>query len=291
MPIDTAPMPPVPDENSNARNWNAIHATVIRMHSEIHIADSANTRAKDRVRRACMSVEISDSRAQITEFTNRILTATAPPYCRIDREEEVERQIGHNTNNAHRARLACLDRHREHGTQPNDEYRRQQQPSGIKSDPHPGVLIQIAGLLDTENRLLYRDCSVSNVDHVEYVGHEHRKPIPADMKLCGIVSLGEDSPFLRQLMAIDVSEPGDLPHDGGKLSLEEFKNVIALELTHDDRGGDVVKITALRRAIELNGQAAPSLNGGSLLLRFEHGFVSRSRFRAGVRRRSALSPA
>src|SRR5262249_45864767 len=51
MPIDTAPMPALPDEDSNARNWNAIHATVIRIHSEIHIADSANTRATDKVRR------------------------------------------------------------------------------------------------------------------------------------------------------------------------------------------------------------------------------------------------
>jgi len=51
MPIDTAPMPPLPDEDINARNWNAIHATVMRIHNEIHIADSANTRAKDKVRR------------------------------------------------------------------------------------------------------------------------------------------------------------------------------------------------------------------------------------------------
>jgi hypothetical protein len=72
MPIDTAPMPPLPDEDVNARNWNAIHATVIKIHSEIHIADSASTRANDNVRRACMFVEISDCRIQIAEFTNHL---------------------------------------------------------------------------------------------------------------------------------------------------------------------------------------------------------------------------
>lgn len=101
---------------------------------------------------------------------------------------------------------------------------------------------------------------MSNVDHMEYVRHKHREPVPADMKLFGIVSLGEDSPFLRQLMAIDVGELGDLPHIRGKLSLEEFEYSTAPEFIHDNRGGDVVKFTALRRAIELNGQAAPSLN-------------------------------
>jgi hypothetical protein len=72
MPIDTAPMPPLPDEDVNARNWTAIHATVIKIHSEIHIADSASTRANDNVRRACMFVEISDCRIQIAEFTNHL---------------------------------------------------------------------------------------------------------------------------------------------------------------------------------------------------------------------------
>ena len=91
-----------------------------------------------------------------------------------------------------------------------------------------------------------------NVDHVEYVRHEHREPIPADMKLFGIVSLGEDSPFLRQLMAIDIAEFADLPDCRGKLSLEKFEYSIALEFIRDDRGGDVVKSAALRCAIELN---------------------------------------
>ena len=112
----------------------------------------------------------------------------------------------------------------------------------------------------TRNRLSYRDCSVSNGDHVEYVRHEHGEPIPADMKLFGIVSRGQDSPFLRQLMPIDVGELGDLPHVRGKLSLEKFEYSIAPEFIHDNRGGDVVKVTAFRRAVELNGQAAPSLN-------------------------------
>jgi hypothetical protein len=61
-------------------------------------------------------------------------------------------------------------------------------------------------------------------------------------------------------MAIDVAEFADLPHCRGKLSLEEFKNSIALELVRDDGGVDVVKSAALCCAIELNGQAAPSLN-------------------------------
>jgi hypothetical protein len=80
---------------------------------------------------------------------------------------------------------------------------------------------------------------VSNGDHVEYVRHEHGEPIPADMKLFGIVSLGQDSPFLRQLMAIDVGELGDLPHVREKLSLEKFEYSIAPELIHDNRGGEI----------------------------------------------------
>lgn len=49
-------MPALPDEDITLRIWNAIQPTVIRMHTEIQIADTANTLANDKDRRACINV-------------------------------------------------------------------------------------------------------------------------------------------------------------------------------------------------------------------------------------------
>ena len=111
---------------------------------------------------------------------------------------------------------------------------------------------------------------MTDVDHVEHERHEQGQSTSADVELLGVVRLRHHRPFACEFVSIDIRQFADVPELPGKLALEELEHVSSFELAHDDRRGDVIEPTALGRAIELNRQAAPSLDGPLLFLCLEH---------------------
>ena len=118
---------------------------------------------------------------------------------------------------------------------------------------------------------------MTDVDHVEYKRHEQGQSISADVELFGVVRLRHHRPFACELMSIDIRQFADLPDLAGKLALEKSEHSSLFELARDDRRGDVIEPTALGSAIELNRQAAPSLDGPLLFLGLEHDRSGRCR--------------
>jgi len=71
-------------------------------------------------------------------------------------------------------------------------------------------------------------------------------------------------------MAIDVRQLADHPHLCRQLLGEEFESPSCLNLFHHDIGGDRIVLAAVRGAVQLNRQPAPSPYRALLFVRLEH---------------------
>jgi hypothetical protein len=118
-------------------------------------------------------------------------------------------------------------------------------------------------------RLSFRYGRVKCVEKMQHVSYEQSQPVAAHVKLLRFICRGKHVPMLEQLVSVDVGELANFPHGRREFAVEQIEHVAILKLAQYHSRCNVVEAPAIGSPVQLDGEAAPSLDFALLPLGFK----------------------